>query len=82
MSIQNVELPVGTLVNRDQLAEQSSTIAASLYDAVATAYLQFRRTYYHEEQPVSPQRHLLTPRFIKLTSRCWPRTRSGSCPKR
>jgi len=51
MSAPNVELPAGTLVDRDELAKQSTAIAAKLYDVVAGAYLQFRRTYYHEDQP-------------------------------
>ncbi|HEY1389992.1 MAG TPA: hypothetical protein VGF38_15745 [Ktedonobacterales bacterium] len=51
MSAPNVELPVRTQIDREELAQQPSTIAAKLYDAVAEAYLQFRRTYYHEELP-------------------------------
>ena len=40
-----------TITNRDRLAEETRTAAARLYDAVAAAYLDFRRAYYHEEQP-------------------------------
>src|SRR5689334_6999881 len=35
----------------DGLPERTRDFAAALYDEVAAAYLQFRRTYYHEEQP-------------------------------
>ncbi len=33
------------------LAEQSRAFAAHVYQDVAAQYLEFRRTYYHEEQP-------------------------------
>ncbi len=36
---------------RDQLAERTSGFAAALYNEIATAYLQFRRAYYHDAQP-------------------------------
>ncbi|HEX5159916.1 MAG TPA: hypothetical protein VFW17_22100 [Ktedonobacterales bacterium] len=40
-----------TITNCDLLAQETQATAARLYDAVAAAYLDFRRTYYHEEQP-------------------------------
>ncbi|HEV8194199.1 MAG TPA: hypothetical protein VGP82_22345 [Ktedonobacterales bacterium] len=46
-----VQPSVGPLPNGGVLAERTREFAAGLYDAVAAEYLQFRRTYYHEEQP-------------------------------
>jgi hypothetical protein len=46
-----VQPSVEPLPKVDELAERTREFAAGLYDAVATEYLQFRRTYYHEEQP-------------------------------
>src|SRR5512146_784536 len=40
-----------TITNCDLLAKETQATAARLYDAVSAAYLDFRRTYYHEEQP-------------------------------
>jgi hypothetical protein len=34
-----------------ELADQTKTVAAQLFQAVASAYLAFRRDYYHEAQP-------------------------------
>jgi len=46
-----VQSSVDSLPNGDQLVARTHSFATSLYDAVAAEYLQFRRTYYHEEQP-------------------------------
>lgn len=46
--------------NPSELAEQTRTFADQTYKAVASAYLAFRREYYHESQPslaTLPQAH-------------------------
>jgi hypothetical protein len=40
-----------TIPNPSELVEQTRAFAAEIYQAVATAYLDFRRAYYHEDQP-------------------------------
>ena len=37
--------------NSHELAEQTKPFAAQVFQAVASAYLEFRRDYYHEAQP-------------------------------
>ena len=46
-------LPQGSagMPNSDGLAEQTKAFAAQVFQAVASAYLAFRREYYHEAQP-------------------------------
>lgn len=51
MSTPGMEDVVDTIAHRDLLAEETRAAAARLYDMVAAAYLGFRHTYYHEEQP-------------------------------
>ncbi|HEY1390781.1 MAG TPA: hypothetical protein VGF38_19760 [Ktedonobacterales bacterium] len=40
-----------SLPNTPEPAEQTKTFAAQVFQAVASAYLDFRRDYYHEAQP-------------------------------
>jgi hypothetical protein len=40
-----------TIPNPSELVEQTRAFAAEVYQAVSTQYLEFRREYYHEDQP-------------------------------
>jgi hypothetical protein len=40
-----------TIPNPSELMEQTRAFAAQVYQAVAEQYLEFRREYYHEDQP-------------------------------
>lgn len=51
MNTPSMDETVDTITNRNLLAAETQAAAARLYDAVAAAYLDFRRIYYHEEQP-------------------------------
>jgi hypothetical protein len=61
-----------SMPNANELVEQTRGHAARVFQAVATAYLAFRREYYHETQLTLATIPLRAPRLARRNSRSWP----------